>query len=59
MSESEIRLLREQLDRIETTLKPIAEAYYAASRLGSWAKYLLYIIAAILGILLTIKQLKT
>jgi hypothetical protein len=58
MSESEIKLLKEQLDRIETTLKPIAEAYNAASKLGTWAKYALYIVASILGILLTIKQLR-
>ena len=58
MSEHEIQQLKTQLDRIEKTLEPIAEAYNAAQRLGVWAKYLLWIIASILGILLTIKQLK-
>jgi hypothetical protein len=58
MSEHEIKTLKDQLDRIEKTLQPIADAYNAAQRLGAWGKYLLYFIASILGILLTIKNLK-
>ena len=58
MSEQEIRQLKDQLDRIEKTLEPIADAYNAAARLGTWGKYILYFIASVLGILLSIKQLK-
>lgn len=58
MSEKEIESLRTQLDRIEKTLKPIAEAYNAVGKLGTWAKYILYFIASVLGIILSIKQLK-
>lgn len=45
------------ISRIERKLDPISDAYNAASKLGAWAKYLLYFIATMVGIALTFREL--
>jgi len=48
-------ILRE-LAAINKKLDPIYEAYNAVSILGTWAKYILYIVATVLGIILAARQ---
>lgn len=50
--------LRKDIKNIKETLQPIADTYLAFTKLGSWAKYTLGIIVAILAIIAGIKQIK-
>lgn len=47
----------EQTSR-EQDLDSLLEIYRTAIRLGSWAKYVLYIVGAVLAILISIKKLR-
>lgn len=47
--------LRDEIREIKDTLKPIADAFNAVSKLGSWAKSILAFIALLSGAYLAIK----
>lgn len=49
--------LRDEIREIKETLKPIAEAFNAVSKLGSWGKALLVVVSVIVGLFISIKNL--
>ena len=57
ISRDEFDDLKHDIAEIKNILKPIAETYSAFTKLGSWAKFTLGIIVAVLAIIAGIKQL--
>lgn len=49
--------LRDEIREIKETLQPIADAFNAVSKLGSWGRAFLAFIAIMVGLVLSIRQL--
>ena len=52
------KAINDRLDSFEKKLKPISELYVNANTFGSWIKKLLILIALVVGLLLSIRQLR-